>query len=260
MPPNGEKKEEDPKDPNEGLEENEDGSVDVVVEEEPAPEGTPEKEKGKPPEEEIPEDPKRRDAAFAAMRIALKNSERRIAELEKVKGEEKPPKGEEETPEDLEDGLAKKPLSTIQKITKDEIQKALQEERQRMAVDQRGMQILEGSKARALEILPELTDRGSVQSMMMDEVCDEDPSLRDNPYGPEIAAGRALIKLKAKGMDKGGNPPKTPSRPPERPPVNSKTITLTKEEIAFCKAGKLDPKKYALRRKNLEGGIDTAEV
>jgi hypothetical protein len=230
----------------EGVIENEDGTLSVAVDE---PEAVVAEEKEEPVVEkktEPDEEERKRNAAWAAMRVELKRKDAELAELKKQNTAPKPP---EKTPEDWESELSKKPVSTIEQMIDQRVQRAVEDYRVAQSQYVQYEKVLEGSKSEAIEKHPELADANSVKSQVMMEVLSNNPDLTSNPYGPILAMHKMEKILKERGLDKptAVSNVKIPvsSLPAGRNIPRTKTITLTREQLEMCKENNIDPKLYA---------------
>jgi hypothetical protein len=267
----GDKKVLDPQDPKkeekEEIVEKEDGSVEVAVTEAPAETSIEEVIEGveeelippKPKVEERPEEDKSTKEA-RAMFYQIRELRREIEDLKKSK---LPSEKEEKKVEDLEAELAKKPVSTIQEIVDDRVKKALDEDRRKNAYFSTFEKTLEDSKARVLKRHPELEDQASIKSQVMLEILNQKPDLTTNPYGPIIAMNEMEDELERRGYKEKPAPrvATVSSLPQTRVvPQTSKTVTLTKDEIEFCKEHNIDPKIYAQNKLRTSKSAASVEV
>ena len=255
MLPGEDVKVENPQDPKqeEELVPKEDGSLEVPVTEE-TPEGDePKVEEAPKPIFKAPErdDKDRRENATFYQIRKLQNE---IEELKKSKI----PSKEEKNTEDLEAELAKKPVSTIQEMIRQEARAMLDEERNRNSYVNQFEKTLEGSKSKVLKRHPELEDSSSVKSQVMLEILNNRPDLTNNPYGPVIAMTEMEEVLEQRGYKDTKPAVKVPlsSLPQSRVvPQTSKTVTLTKEDLEFCKEHNLNPKTYAQTRSRMSKNV-----
>lgn len=261
----GEKEKVDPQDPKEDEEivPKEDGSIEVAIEETPeeevAVEEKPE-EKVPPPKPERDDKDRRENAIF----YQLRQLQAKIENLEKQGI--KPPEKLERKVEDLESELAKKPVSTIQDIVDARINAALEKERRENTYVTQFERTLNDSRLRVLKRHPELDDQSSIKSQIMLEVLNNRPDLVNNPYGPIVAMQEMEDLLEARGYKK-EEAKAAPNRVPASSLPNSRnipqtksTVTLTKEDLEFCKEHNIEPKLYAQNRAKFSKGNASVEV
>lgn len=231
--------------------ENEDGSLDVSIEEEPAGAEEPkEKSEEKPEDEDVHKKnsewaAKRLDTEKAELKRRAEAAESKIAALEK-----KPSDGK--THEDLESDLAKKPVSTIEEIASRKAEEIVNRREQERKVNEEFYKTLEGSKNKVLKRHPELENPSSVKSQIIMEVLEKNPYLKQRADGPILAMVEMEDIIKEKGMATNDESrPRVPNLPKDRNLKSDKTVTLSKEDLEFCREHNMDPKKYALRRQKL---------
>lgn len=247
---------------------NPDGSVDIVIEEEESSIEEPKEEDGvkkEEPKEKEKEKPKpvsdpAANAAFAAMRVENKRLREENARILKEKSKEEPsPKALSDRDKDL----TNQPAATVDEMinerikrSEDKQKKERETEKAKADSDATFYRTLENSKQIVLEEHPELKNADSIKSQIMNEVLNSSPDLEHNPNGPEIAATRMMREMKKRGIvDSEGETEEARKARLEKTSKNSsrnfsskKTVTLTREDQAFCKEHNINPKTYAANK------------
>lgn len=111
--------------------------------------------------------------------------------------------------------------------------------------------LLEQSKAKVMAKHPELNDPESPKTKAFMKVLEENPDFKTNPRGPLLAAYEMESLIKAHGTIESGDQRvdrQTRSRGASVPPGTSagvnRTITLTKEQMEFCRHNGINPENY----------------
>ena len=242
----------------------EDGSVDINVTD--APDGSIE-EVVEPAEEvvepvEKPAEREEKDKIARDRDAAYWHLRRLEKENEELKKSSVLPKKEERKVEELESDLAKQPVSTIKEMIREEARRLIDEDRQKSAYFSTFEKTLEDSKTRALKRHPELEDSASIKSQVMLEILNKRPDLVNNPHGPIIAMTEMEEELERRGYKDKPAPRSVISSLPQSRVVSqtNKTVTLTREDLDFCKEHKLDPKTYAQSKLRSARGSVSVEV
>lgn len=141
----------------------------------------------------------------------------------------------------------------------------LQAERQQVALQaeqHQRQQTLSDAQQNVIKKYPDLhPDSGNPDSAISRayaEVLSQDPYLLTNPYGPLVAMQRMEERLTETAKATGNIRRATGSLPPSRPTAATGTITLSRDQKAFCDRHGLD---YAVYAKNLntlatQGGVE----
>lgn len=134
----------------------------------------------------------------------------------------------------------------------------LQEEAKR---SERSMSTLEESKQEALEAHPELNDPTTEKARIFSAILQRNPEYAQLPEGPIIVMHKMEREMRKQGFTeaeiRGGSPAKAAPADTTRvsraaltaggrmPEKQGRTVTLSKEDLEFCKSHDLDPKEYA---------------
>lgn len=140
---------------------------------------------------------------------------------------------------------------------------------------QKHEEVLAGSKQRVLKRHPELNDNSSEKTKVYLQILNDNPQYLTDPKGPihamrdmeeymEETLGykrEDIIKAEKRGKEKAEERHNRVALTSThgRHTTKGRTVTLTKDELEFCKFNNVDPKKYAANKHRLEksgkGGI-----
>jgi len=153
-----------------------------------------------------------------------------------------------------------------ERIAQAKIKEFMEERDKQQAEIQRNIsrtQQLDSSKNRVLAKYPSLNDEGSEEFAHYVQILNEQPDLRDNPRGPEIAMYEMESRLKGKTLSPTNHAEEERLKrvavgqaPQNRPTQRQNTITLTREELDMCKEKGLSPALYAqMKTANYKEGV-----
>lgn len=126
--------------------------------------------------------------------------------------------------------------------------------------------VLESAKAAVLKKHPELADSSSEKTRIFLSVLQNNPEYETMAKGPIFAmrdmeeileSAGAPVSAAPSSADRAARASLTASRSPA---TTGKTVTLTKEELEFCKDHGINPKDFAKQRVDLEARQKGAEV
>ena len=225
---------------------------------------------------------RKQNAAFAALRIKNRELEEEVTRL-KVPLPEKEEEEKGPGTSNLNDLLVKDPIEVMRRVSQEETEKRLKDERKRRkeeddarSVKESYNRTLQTSQTEVLKKHPELNSPDSAKSQIFLEVLDRKPEYVKSPFGPklamqdmeEIMEERGLLESNTnKAKAEGAREEKVrfervnaTGTPKERSTPKGRTITLTKDQLEFCKENNLDPKVYAQNLAKFNKNVTGVEV
>lgn len=178
---------------------------------------------------------------------------RQLAEI-KAALEELKPKPVEAAPDDLDNLVQKDWKLGVEKVAEKVIERKLtakQEQETALTQQQLAAKLLNESKEKVMARHPELEDPNHPKTKEFLKVLEENPDFKSNPRGPMLAAFEMENRLKTHDTIESRETKverpvraKATSVPAGSPATNRPGVTLSKNDLDFCRLNGINPENY----------------
>lgn len=197
---------------------------------------------------------------------AARKLEEKIERLMSAIPTQQAPQAPQNPPSEWDEKLNKDWKGTVEEIAEQRFNSLMEKQRQTQLIEaqeNRRRELFEKSKRQVMERHPDLTDGAGEKAQMYQQIVSENPDYTADPFGPVLAMHDMEMRMREQGKIDSSTQKLVQSEVqrqaragagsvPKGASASNTKITLTRDDLDFCKSNGIKPEDFARERKIID--------